>query len=256
MGMTKNGKHKNFFKWCILILAGVLTVLLVAFYFWAVIPYSVMEESVDLLNSDERVLVNINEDIVFSPASGNASNVGFIFYPGTRVDSEAYAPLGYDIAKAGHTAVLAQMPFDLSVLDMNRALKIMDEHPHVDDWVVSGHSMGGAMAAFFTESHLDQVQGLVFLGAYPSKDTILVDSGVKVVSLFGEFDTVASIEEIEEKKANLPADTKYVLIDGGNHAGFGWYGPQSGDGEALITRTEQQAIVSKTIIELMNSMSE
>jgi hypothetical protein len=33
------------------------------------------------------------------------------------------------------------------------------------------------------------------------------------------------------------------LIEGGNHAQFGYYGKQSGDGFASITKEEQQSIV-------------
>ena len=35
-------------------------------------------------------------------------------------------------------------------------------------------------------------------------------------------------------RALLPDDTAYLEIGGGNHAGFGAYGPQRGDGEASL----------------------
>jgi len=41
----------------------------------------------------------------------------------------------------------------------------------------------------------------------------------------------------------MPQNTRYVKIEGGNHAQFGWYGSQRGDNEARITREEQQRIV-------------
>ena len=38
------------------------------------------------------------------------------------------------------------------------------------------------------------------------------------------------------------------MIPGGNHAQFGDYGPQRGDGEAVITPDEQQTQTAQTIL--------
>ena len=51
----------------------------------------------------------------------------------------------------------------------------------------------------------------------------------------------------EKKLVKLPENTSYLVIDGGNHAGFGMYGEQKGDGNATITRAEQIAIVTEMI---------
>jgi hypothetical protein len=46
----------------------------------------------------------------------------------------------------------------------------------------------------------------------------------------------------------LPPDATIVVIEGGNHAQFGYYGIQTGDGKATISREDQQAqIVSATL---------
>lgn len=37
------------------------------------------------------------------------------------------------------------------------------------------------------------------------------------------------------------------MIEGGNHAGFGDYGPQQGDGEATISADEQQEIAADAV---------
>jgi hypothetical protein len=51
----------------------------------------------------------------------------------------------------------------------------------------------------------------------------------------------------------LPADTTRVIIPGGNHAQFGWYGDQSGDNPAEISRLEQQSrVLSATVDFLAN----
>ncbi len=43
----------------------------------------------------------------------------------------------------------------------------------------------------------------------------------------------------EKNRANLPADTVEVVLDGGCHAQFGSYGPQDGDGTPTISGEEQ-----------------
>ena len=247
-----------------IIVAVVIVILmgLFGFYLWAVVPYYVMDEANEALMGDEYVDVINDTHIYFRPSAKlskkleNENNIqslkkGVILYPGTRVDSEAYAPLAKEIAEQGYTVVLAQMPMDLSVLNIKAADEIISEASNIDTWAIAGHSMGGAMAAFYTADHLDAIDGLIFLGSYPSENTDLRESDVDVLSIFGEFDLVASKEEINEKRLNLPDDTTYVEINGGNHEQFGWYGEQKGDGEATITYLEQQEIVVDAILDFM-----
>jgi NAD(P)-dependent dehydrogenase (short-subunit alcohol dehydrogenase family) len=47
------------------------------------------------------------------------------------------------------------------------------------------------------------------------------------------------------------AGTTWVAIQGGNHAQFGWYGDQSGDNPATITREEQQAQIVQATADLL-----
>ena len=44
---------------------------------------------------------------------------------------------------------------------------------------------------------------------------------------------------------------RFVEIQGGNHAQFGWYGDQKGDGQATISHEEQQAIVIDEALALL-----
>jgi hypothetical protein len=49
----------------------------------------------------------------------------------------------------------------------------------------------------------------------------------------------------------MPPDTRWAPIEGGNHAQFGWYGEQSGDNPATISREAQQAqVVDATLVVL------
>lgn len=49
----------------------------------------------------------------------------------------------------------------------------------------------------------------------------------------------------------LPADTTWVAIPGGNHSQFGRYGHQLLDGEATISREDQEAMTRKVLKEAL-----
>lgn len=59
---------------------------------------------------------------------------------------------------------------------------------------------------------------------------------------------------IEDSSARLPGDTIFTEIEGGNHAQFGWYGPQDGDGTATISRAEQQEQTVAATLELIEGV--
>ena len=85
----------------------------------------------------------------------------------------------------------------------------------------------------------------MLLAAYSTAD--LTDSGLDVLSIYGSEDGVLNMEKYESNRGNLPENTVEVMIPGGNHAGFGCYGPQNGDGEAGISATEQIQYTAEVI---------
>ncbi len=238
---------KKVIKWILIGLLGLIIVGGIGFYLWAVLPFTVMDEAKEGLNSNEFVTVENGKDITFKPKDEEYTK-GLIIYPGTRVDSEAYSPLAQRIAKEGYLVVLAQMPLDLSVLSINRADKIIDRHEEVESWAIAGHSMGGAMAGFYTKDNLDKIDGLIMLGSYVSGGTDLSETDVKVLSLYGTYDLVSDVDEVMSVKDQFPSDAVFFEIVGGNHAGFGYYGEQKGDGEATITRDQQNDIIAEQIV--------
>jgi len=76
-----------------------------------------------------------------------------------------------------------------------------------------------------------------------------------VTVVYGSLDQLASQLEIEETFPLLPLDTVKVLIEGGNHAQFGQYGIQNGDGIATMEPEEQQIIVIEAILNTLRSCS-
>jgi len=54
----------------------------------------------------------------------------------------------------------------------------------------------------------------------------------------------------------LPSGTEFNIIKGGNHAGFGNYGPQEGDGESEISKQEQWNQTVDYIINFIQKVEE
>lgn len=183
---------------------------------------------------DIKVTEETNERIVFEP---EAATVGFIFYPGGKVQYEAYAPLMEKLAERGVLCVLLHMPANLAVLDMNAADGVREEFPNITEWYIGGHSLGGSMAASYLGKHAEDYEGLILLASYSTED--LKETDLDVLSIYGENDKVLNAEKYKENKDNLPGDFEEIIIEGGNHAYFGSYGAQDGDGEPEISNEEQ-----------------
>ncbi len=210
-------------------------------------------EAAAALTSDAAVSVSTEGALEFQPAE--PTTTGFILYPGGRVAPEAYAPLARAIAEAGYLTVITPMPFGLAVLSPDAASGVIADHPEIEHWVVGGHSLGGAMAAQYAAGHQDLVDGLVLWAAYPADGTDLSGTDLAVASISASEDGLASPEEIAASAARLPADTTFVEIEGGNHAGFGSYGAQGGDGEATISAADQHAQTVAATLAVLEAVS-
>lgn len=172
------------------------------------------------------------------------SGRGFIFYPGAKVEEEAYGPLMREIAAGNFFCVLVRMPGRLAVLGSGAAEDVMSAYPEIGEWYLGGHSLGGAMAAGYAAEHAEALSGLVLLAAYSAKP---LPEGLPVLSVYGSRDGVLNMEKYEECRGNLPGTAEEYVIEGGNHAGFGWYGEQKGDGRAEITPQEQWGLTAAEI---------
>ena len=231
------------------ILAILLLLLITAgagFVLWASNPLGPMPEAQAAMSSDSQVQVEVGDYFVFSPLQSNPVT-GAIIYPGGRVDPRAYAPLAKEIAARGYLVVIAPMPLNLAVFGADQAGEVIQSYPQIERWAVGGHSLGGAMVARYAFRHPGQVSGLFLWAAYPASSDDLSNQNLTAVSISGTLDGLATSEKIEASRPLLPASTRWVAIDGGNHSQFGWYGPQGGDNGASVDHlTQQTQIVAAT----------
>ena len=233
-----------------LLLLAVFAIVVVGLVIYIAIPIgALMPEARQALESDAAVSVERGSWLVFEPQATPGS--GLIFYPGGRVVPEAYAPLARAIAEAGSLAVIVPMPLNLAVLNANGADAVMQAYPQVSAWVMAGHSLGGAMAARYAHDNSGRVAGLALLAAYPEAQLDFSGMNMAVATIYADLDGLATLDEIESSFAQLPGDARKIMISGGNHAQFGWYGEQDGDNPAVISRDEQQAQTVAAILDLL-----
>lgn len=230
----------------ILIILLVLLGVLIGFCIWYVNDYYHVTDRGAALADTDTVTVSAT-DFGYS-FDGPGEDNALIFYPGAKVEDLAYADLLKRIAAEGVDCYLVHMPCNLAFLGMNRAGDIIDAYSY-DHWYLAGHSLGGAMAASYAANNSDKLDGLIFLAAYSTND--LSDSDLKILSIYGSEDKVVNMEKIEQGRDLMPSDYEEFRIDGGNHAGFGDYGEQSGDGTATTSGDEQKSQAVLKITEMI-----
>jgi len=167
------------------------------------------------------------------------------------VDYRSYAPAAHSIAAQGYLVVITRAPLNLAVLHPGAASDVIRAYPEIKHWAIGGHSLGGTMAANFADTHPGSVEALILWASYPASSDNLSQTGLKVLSISGALDGLSTPAKIEASRALLPADTVWVSIEGGDHAQFGWYGPQSGDNPATISREEQQAQIIQATVQFL-----
>lgn len=237
----------------VLVVLAIFILASIGFVIWGSTPAQPMPEALEALQPNAQVTVSTSPWLTFSPAS-KQPEIGFIIYPGGRVDYRAYAPAARQIAAQGYLVVIVPMPLNLAVFNPGAASAVIATNPSVQRWAIGGHSLGGAMAANFAKAHPGAVQGLALWASYPAASDDLSASNLKVASISGSLDGLSTIEKVNASRPLLPASTTWVQIAGGNHAQFGWYGDQSGDNPASISRASQQEQVVTATVRLLETL--
>lgn len=207
--------------------------------------------------------------VLTSALASSPARTALLFFPGGLVDPHAYiGALEELVAINGYQIVIPKVSANLAIWNAGKAKAIREAFPDVQNWVVSGHSLGGAVAPITLDQERDAYQGLILLAAYSV--TPLADWEGPVMVISAELDEVGDPTDLTDNEGNLPprlevsdlsqfpasttaGQTIYYEIAGGNHSGFGNYGAQEGDGVATISSAEQQAIVRDLIRAFMSA---
>ncbi|MFE3461037.1 alpha/beta hydrolase [Nocardiopsis aegyptia] len=218
---------------------------------WVLTPHRAEAQPLAQARAVPGVRIGAADDAVVLEPEGPASGAGVVFYPGARVEAEAYAASWAPVVEAtGTTVVIPRMPLHLAVLDPDRADTAVADHGEgVERWYLGGHSLGGAMAAAHAGGEpAFPVAGVVLWGSYATEGAGLADrNDLAVLSVSGSEDGLSDPAAVEANRDHLPEDAVTVEIDGMNHAQFGAYGDQFGDGAARIDDPAARSALAETV---------
>lgn len=190
---------------------------------------------------------------------GPGTESAIVFYPGAKVEASAYAPLMLRLAEDGIDCYLCVMPYNFALMDKDAAEGIRGQYSSDPEsiagkgndykhWYLCGHSLGGAAASMMLADEAESWNGIIFLGSYAAEAV-----SIPVLAVYGSEDGVLNLEKYEQtvRQGHVPADYTEKIIEGGNHAQFGDYGEQKGDGKANITAEKQQALTVEAITDFV-----
>lgn len=197
--------------------------------------------------TDPRITVEEHADaVVLRPAGETTTSIGLVFYPGAKVDAEAYAQrLSGIVDEASATVVIVKPWLRLAIVDPRGLSVFTDYSPETKSWMVGGHSMGGVRACS-AAGDADDADALVLFGSYCAAD--LSGDQLPVLSLSGSEDGLSTSQKVAEARTKLPGSATMVEIPGANHSSFGDYGAQKGDGSPHISDEQMNSTVTTELL--------
>lgn len=223
-------------------------------------PAGATPSGLEAMVTDSSVtVVETTTQILLSP-SGEIKATGVFFQPGAKVDARAYVTTLRPLALAGHVVVIAKQPLGIGFLATDAFDGARSAFPAVAQWVLGGHSLGGTVAALqatsvssgSTESaSAARVVGLLLYASYPAGD--MSDTALPVLSISGQNDGLSTPEAIAASIPNLPGSTTFFEVPGANHASFGDYGLQAGDGVASASRLDTHSDITKATVDFVDA---
>lgn len=212
-----------------------LVVTVISFLTWFHIVFPADRAASLEVYQDERVLVTPADGVLIMASRGSeVATTGLLFFPGARVDPYAYLHPFVDVAASGTTVVIVDPLFNMALFDPRDVATLTAHAPHVTDWVLAGHSLGGVKAC--QEADHPSVTALVLLASYCATDISRL--AITVTEVLASEDGLIDAVARQDASSNLPADVVTITLENANHASFGTYGPQPGDGVATLTRDD------------------
>ena len=206
--------------------------------------YHAEKTATDYMNGTDNVSVVKTSNGLLLDGQGNYT--ALIFYPGAKVEYTSYMPMFTQLASQGIDCYLVEMPFNIAFFGTDAADDILKNSSY-NHYFMAGHSLGGVVASSYVNK-TDNIDGLILLASYPTQEI-----HKPVLSIYGSNDKVFTIEKYNEAKPLIKSNFTELIIDGGNHGQFAYYGNQSGDGIANISASNQQSQCVSEIVKFIET---
>ncbi|WP_168169766.1 alpha/beta hydrolase [Candidatus Izimaplasma bacterium ZiA1] len=234
---TKASKH------IILILISLCILSIISLTVYSSSSYQSLTEMEDEINNLMFTEYNTTETNSYIKYEVENPVKHILFVPGGLVEPSSYKYLATKICSAGYNVTIYKPLYNLAILT---SFLIDDYLDNKMDNVIIGHSLGGVVGSMVASKE-SSISELVLLGSYPIKEINYQD----VLIITAENDLLTDNEKINESLYLIKTSYQIENIVGGNHAQFGWYGPQKKDGVASISTINQQDQVVTLILEFI-----
>ncbi|HSP52013.1 MAG TPA: alpha/beta hydrolase [Cryobacterium sp.] len=225
-----------------------LVLVVIVFLAWANTVRVADRAAADQVFANPNVRVTDTPTSVILAPADDAGDTGLVFFPGARVDPYAYLyKLSGTVESTGLTVVIAKPVLNLAILDQRPLSTFTDAAPKVSIWYLGGHSVGGVRACLLADD--PEVAGLVLFGSFCAAAPERTD--LRTLSLSGSADGLSTPEKIADSADLLPSDTRFVELEGANHARFGDYGVESGDGVATTSTDAVAAEITRELTDFL-----
>ena len=240
--------------------------MILGFVVYASVPMTAEESPLAAVRSNPAIsTVETADSIVLSPVPSNndgtndgtsgGEGIGLVFIAGARVEPAAYAAKLSGLAEAGITVAIVRPVLGFAILEWRDITTFTDLAPGVETWFVGGHSLGGVRACQYIadqekdagEGDVAPLSGLILFGSYCAAD--VSNGSLPALSIAGSEDGLSTPGKIEGAGDLLPTSTTFVEIAGANHASFGDYGVQPGDGTATADDADVRDAITAAVLD-------
>ena len=244
-------RHRKLKLWVMITVPLVFIIVsnLCGFIGYFLVYYHATNEVKEYLKDSDKV--KVKSEINYYQFDNVAQDEkAIIFYGGAKVEEKSYAPMLNKLAETGIDVYLVKMPLRFPLFAPDKADSVYKKAvSNYQEVYLMGHSLGGVCVAMdLTKTTLDY-KGIILIASYSNKP---IDNKYKALSIYGSEDTVMNKKEYDKNAHNFPSGYTTKVIEGGNHANYGYYGKQAADGEAKITREQQIDITVSCVADFIN----
>jgi alpha-beta hydrolase superfamily lysophospholipase len=185
----------------------------------------------------------------FEPNSPNGA--GIVIMHGALILPKSYARSAAFFASRGYAVYLPRGALRMSIAATGKVAERI-KGSALRTWFFIGHSMGGLASMQTITSHDLNVSGVALWASGMSAD--FSAQTVPMLFIWGDTDGLMPAERFAQARANLPADVRYVTLEGANHKNFAMYSHQTFDNEATLDWAEQIDFANTTTLEFFNGL--